>query len=100
MSTIRVHSRTQVVVVHPDKSVSVINAGPPGPPGSTAPPVIYRFEQNTPAYVWDVVHNLDRETIPSVVVEGEEITADILHISSNQFTVTFAQLKTGFVLYV
>lgn len=73
-------------------AVAVVS-GPQGPPGA---PGGSRFElEFTNTSVVVVNHNLGAYVNPTIIVDGEEIEADVTYASINQLTVTFASPKTG-----
>lgn len=99
-----VTEQDQEIIVNPPPAVEVRIAstdviGPVGPPGPAGNGSLQEFVQDTPAHVWTVHHNLDKPVSVEVLVDGAEIIADILHVSSNTFTVTFGNPTAGIVLY-
>lgn len=100
MNEIQVVSRTQRIVVGPNRSVSVVNAGPPGPPGPTGPPgasaLGVEFQQATPSLTWNITHNLGRKPSVSILdAAGNELLADVQHVSNNAISVYFSVPTVG-----
>jgi len=83
-----------VVVNTPTPSVSITNAGPPGPRGASA--IGFTFNQPTESDSWVINHNLG--FAPSVQVfnaGGLEVIGEIHHISINQVVISFNTPMSG-----
>lgn len=68
--------------------------GPPGSPGNGE--VAYTHTQASASALWTVNHNLGyRPSVNVLSVGGRLMVADVLHVSSNQVTVSFDQPTAG-----
>ncbi len=77
---------------------SRVVGGTAGTQQTTTQATTFAYTQNTPAIVWDVVHDLNR--YPSVTVvntEGQVVQPDITYVSSNEIKISFAFPYTGSV---
>lgn len=94
------------IVVVRERSIAAISAsgvqgapgpqGPPGPPGGGA----YLHIQDTPASVWVIDHNLGHAVHTTLIDDnGIVMHADVTHGTVNQTTVSFANPKTGSVVF-
>ena len=113
MSNIDVLSQTQVInvtlpgqtiVVNPVTSVplvvdqaapsiSIVNAGPQGPPGQGAG---FNFTQSSALTSWTINHNLGyKPSVQVFTVGGLEMLAEVQHTSINQTVVTFNSAVSG-----
>lgn len=95
-------ARTQQIIVDPaTQAVSVINAGPQGPPGGGGgSSAYYKHDQDVPATLWTVNHNLGVRTNVAVYDStNEEVDADIHYIDDNTTTITFAYAITGCAVF-
>ncbi len=93
-SEVEVGGVIEVVVSDGDPAVIDVQAGPPGPPGTSS--ASYLHTQASPASTWTVNHNLG--TRPVIAVRdtgGQEILAAITHASANQALISFVAAKTG-----
>lgn len=69
--------------------------GPIGPAGGPANPT-FTFTQSSPLAGWIINHNLGFNPILTVTdIGGNEVEAEIVHISSNLTMVYFSQPQTG-----
>ena len=74
------------------KKVVVVQRGPRGVPGGSA----FEFEQASPSDTWIINHNLGYEPLVSVLTAGgEEVVAELLHVSDNQVRVLLASPLAG-----
>ena len=64
---------------------------PEGVPGTKS----YIFTQRTPHTPWVITHGLDCDPSVSVVVDGEEVDADVTYPSPYQVVITFADPQSG-----
>ena len=79
----------------PITAVEIEVPGPPGPPGSGA--TSYLHTQSGPSQSWTVNHNLGfRPSVELFTTGWQEMAADVVHVSMNQFIVTFNQPTAGF----
>ena len=103
MSNIKVTSGTQVILVDPETTqVSVINAGPQGPPGGgVGSNLYYRHNQNVPSTIWTINHNLGLRTNVSVYDStDDEVEADIRWSDNDNTTIIiFAYGITGIAIF-
>jgi hypothetical protein len=92
--TVSVVSSTQIINVDPiTSSVSIINAGPPGPAGSSAG---YDHTQSSDSALWVINHNLGyKPSVQIFSVGGLEVIGEIHHISVNQVNVSFNDSISG-----
>lgn len=101
MSEIEVLSRTQRIIVDGKKSVSVVRAGPIGPPGPTGPPGVsagsYDHVQASPSTVWTVQHNLGYKAagIKAFGVGGAPINGSVSYVNNNVLLITFSEAVAG-----
>lgn len=99
MSKVVVLSRTQHIIVNPVTSaVSVVNAGPQGPPGVGGGSTnSYHHVQTEPASSWVINHYLGFR--PNITVEeegtGSEILCSELHHSTIQVELQFNIPRAG-----
>lgn len=93
--TIDVDPITLLTIVSgsPSSSVSIINAGPQGPPGIS---LAMTFSQTAPATEWVVNHNFGYYPNVNVYnVGGIEIVGQILNSNQNQTRIIFTQSVAG-----
>lgn len=117
MSKIEVFSRTQRIIVNSPSSVSIINAGPigppgfgsegsgipgpPGPPGEPGPPGVAGYtawvhDQPVASDTWVIIHNLGIFiNVTSVDTAGTVIHGAVKYDSNNQLTITFSVPQSG-----
>lgn len=88
-----------VVVIQPEiTQVTAAQPGLPGPPGAPGAPggAAYLHTQSTAAATWTINHNLGFR--PDVAVRdsgGNEVLAQVLHVSANQTVIYFATPTAG-----
>lgn len=72
--------------------------GPRGLPGAAGPPNVgYVFDQPSAAALWVINHNLGfRPSLALFTTGGLAMSAEVLHTSINQVTVTFVLPTAGF----
>ncbi len=95
---IRVHSRTQTIVLDPaTQAVSVVNAGPQGPAGMAGTGSdSMNFTQGSALTEWIINHNFGFYPSVSVYsVGGVEMIADVRNITSNQVRIYFNSPTAG-----
>jgi hypothetical protein len=100
--------RNTLQVVFPDntsqETISTVSAtvviegiGIQGPAGGQIPP--YLYIQSEPAILWLVNHNFGWYPLVSIFTPGGvEVTAEVRHVSTNQFSVSFSSPQTGRVV--
>ena len=88
------------LVVEPEQApvtlVATGEQGPAGRPGTNGGET-FQFEQEDPAAVWTVPHNLERR--PSVMVTdlaGNAVISDIRYIDDNIIQITHGRPVAGF----
>lgn len=65
-------------------------------PYVTRSSVARRYVMSSPSVVWTVAHNLGREPIVRVfTMGGQEIEAEVVHVSSNLVSVLFVEPTAG-----
>lgn len=82
----------------PVQILSVIGAGPPGPPGPSGEGDLhFTFNQDTPALVWTIVHNLGKFPWPAIYDSAGSgpYEGEVRHIDDNSLTVTLSQAFSG-----
>lgn len=96
-------ARTQEIIVDPStQAVSVVNAGPQGPPGGGAgASAYYKHSQNVPSTTWTVDHNLGVRTSVAIYDSADdEVESDIRWLNDDNTTViTFAYGITGIAVF-
>lgn len=97
---VRVVARTQRIEVNPaTQAVSVVYAGPQGPPGESGS-AYYKHVQNVPANVWNVHHNLGvRLNVMAFDSAGDQVVGDVHHVDDNNATITHAYPFTGYAIF-
>lgn len=99
---IEVLSSTQMIIVNPITSeVSVVLAGPPGPPGPepVLPPTSYVHIQGAASLVWTIHHNLGfKPNVTCFEDDDVEIHGELLHVDVNTLTVTYPILVSGYAI--
>ena len=71
--------------------------GEKGDQGDPGPTLAYTHTQNTPSAVWVITHNLG--IYPNITIEefgGSILEAELAYDNSNQVTVTFSALVSGY----
>jgi hypothetical protein len=78
-------------------TVEVLNgAGPQGPPGEAGQAAnVYSHNQTNASQDWVVNHNLNKYVNVAVIVDDEEVDADVIYNSLNQVTIHFASPQVG-----
>jgi|SRR5271165_1748867 len=86
-----------IINVAASPAVEIVTQGLQGTPGIPGPPgASYLFTQNSPVTLWTVNHNLG--FVPSVTLYttgGQEMDAEIVHVSNNQCLVYFISAQAG-----
>lgn len=83
--------------------ITVSTEGVQGPPGPTGPPgssESHHEEEFTTTSSVVVTHSLGYNPIVQVIVGDEEVIAEVIHSTLNQFTVMFGVPLSGKVIYV
>lgn len=98
MNQITLQSFTQRIVVDANSAISIVNAGPQGPPGvSGGSAASYFHTQVAPASSWVINHNLGFR--PNVTVEeettGDDIMCSVIHHSVTQIELQFNIPRAG-----
>lgn len=87
------------LVVQPAAQIKLalsVGQGPAGTPGNGLLPP---FNFATPLSPWVINHNLGRRPLVGAFsVGGVEMFAEILHINTNQVTITFDSPTAGFAI--
>jgi hypothetical protein len=97
--SVKLESLDTTLVVDSTPDVVVIatgGIGPPGPPGEPGVGTTFTYEQLVAAYMWDIVHNLNR--YPSVTVidsGGSEIIPEVQYTNENEIKLYFANRTSG-----
>lgn len=87
-------SDAQVMRVEVERLVSVVKVGIQGPPGASGAGFV--FSQPTPATEWVINHNLGfRPAVEIIDAGGNEVDAEVQHISVNQARVYFNAAIAG-----
>lgn len=99
-TAIQVKRSPTVQVIRPGAAVPVVRVsrqGPPGISGASAGRMLYR--QSSASSSWPITHSLG--AYPQVQVLDESLAAmdpDIVHSSTTQIAVIFAQPTTGYAI--
>lgn len=83
----------------PSNLVTIATPGPQGPPGPAGASGAggYEFTQASPALTWTVNHNLGfRPSVELLTTGWQEMVADVVHTSVNQFIVYFNAATAGY----
>jgi hypothetical protein len=97
--SVKLESLDTTLVVDSTPDVVVIatgGIGPAGPPGEPGVGTTFTYEQLVAAYMWDIVHNLNR--YPSVTVidsGGSEIIPEVQYTNENEIKLYFANRTSG-----
>lgn len=101
--TIIVRADNNVVVQEENLTVQVGTPGLQGPPGPQGPAgaaggsaVVH--VQSDPSTIWVVNHSFGREPNVVVVIDGENVIADITYPTLSTVVVGFGSLQTGKVV--
>jgi hypothetical protein len=80
-------------------SVVIQREGIRGLPGANGEGATYEHVQDTSASEWVVNHNLGvyPTAVAVFLTSGQEIEADVVHMSTNQLRVFFVAPQSGFV---
>src|SRR5688500_10258616 len=105
MSTVVIvkEPETTVVVAEDEtRVVEVVDEGPQGPPGEQGEPgdpgpagVRYTHQQVAPAFTWNINHQLNISPHVTVIINGEQVDADVSYVDDNNVTVTFKEAQSG-----
>lgn len=94
ITTVRIFDETATDPVSVVKIGLVGPAGPQGPPGASGAGFV--FTQASPATEWVINHNLGfRPSVEIIDTGGNEVDAQVLHISVNQARVYFNTATAG-----
>lgn len=106
---------SDVVILREISIVHIVEGAPSGPivtqmptPGVeiftsgvivSSQAAVYQHTQSISSAVWTVNHNLGGKPSSIMILNtgGQEIEADIIHTSDNQFVITFTTPQTGLV---
>jgi hypothetical protein len=97
--SVKLESVDTTLVVDSTPDVVVIatgGIGPQGPPGEPGVGTTFTHDQLVAAYMWDIVHNLNR--YPSVTVidsGGSEIIPEVQYTNENEIKLYFANRTSG-----
>ena len=97
MSTIQVRSETQQIIVDPATSVvSIINAGPQGPPGVGGTAAYFVHTQVAVSTSWVVNHNLGfNPSVDIIDSNGNIVEGHIIYHTLNQLEVQLLTPRAG-----
>ncbi len=105
MSEERVIIRADNNVVVQEENITVQVAtpglqGPPGPqgPAGSAGGTTVVHVQSAPSMIWHVNHAFGREPNTVVVIDGEQVIADITYPTPTEVLVSFGSDQTGKVI--
>ena len=98
--TITLADSDQVVTLT-ERSVNVVSTGVQGPRGARGadgPPGNlggYTYDQDQPASIWTIRHNLGRKPSVTVIVDNQPVIAGIEYETDDQLTINFVQPYAG-----
>lgn len=72
--------------------------GADGARGPAGPAYALIVTQTAPSAAWPIAHNLGRVPAVTVVVDGEQVLADVVHIDSNNASVVLAEPASGLAI--
>lgn len=85
---------SDVAVAELRETIHIVTEGIQGPPGASGAGFV--FSQPTPATEWVINHNLGfRPAVEIIDAGGNEVDAEVLHISVNQARVYFNAAIAG-----
>lgn len=83
-----------IVVTEQGRQVRIVTVGTQGPPGASGAGFV--FTQASPATEWVINHNLGfRPSVEIIDTGGNEVDAQVLHVSVNQARVYFNTATAG-----
>lgn len=94
-----VEQQTQTQIVRADDPSRIVQVGHPGLTGPPASSQRFVHHQTSPSATWNVAHNLGFFPNVTLTTEGgQEIIADIVHLSENACVVYFVTPMKGFAI--